>query len=93
MWMANCPRIDSSTYKQRIDASGRSRESASTGYRSGHDVSFQRNKRTSYGAHLGSRDAEEADAHHHTGDSDLVVPKLDAVKVLHTEGVRSDEGV
>jgi hypothetical protein len=44
-------------------------------------------------AHLCARDTEEADAHHHTSDRDLVVTELDTIEILHTEGVCCDESV
>jgi len=42
---------------------------------------------------LGTRDTQEANAHEHTGDGDLVVAKLDTVEVLDRERVGRDETV
>ena len=36
--------------------------------------------------YLGARYGQEAHAHHHTGDGDLAVAKLDSVEVKHREG-------
>jgi hypothetical protein len=44
-------------------------------------------------AHLGTRDAQEADAHHHPGDRYLIISKLDPVEVLDRERVGCDEAV
>lgn len=40
-----------------------------------------------------ARDAHEADAHQDTGDGDLVVAELDALKVLHAQSPGRDEAV
>lgn len=43
--------------------------------------------------YLGPRDTQETNTHQHTGDSHLVVTKLDAVKVLNRQGIGSDKAV
>ena len=44
-------------------------------------------------AYLGARDAQEADGHEHTADGDLIVAELDAIQILHAQGVRCNETI
>jgi len=44
-------------------------------------------------AHLGSRNAVEANTHQDTGDGDLVISELDSVQVLDTQRVGGDKSV
>ena len=42
---------------------------------------------------LGSGNAQEADAHEHTSDGDLVVAKLDTIEVLDRQRIGGDKTV
>jgi hypothetical protein len=44
-------------------------------------------------SHLGARNTQKADRHQHPRDSDLVITKLDTIKVLHAQTVRCDQAV
>lgn len=55
-------------------------------------TSMRRYKKA-YTPYLCARDAQETDRHQHPADSHLIITKLDAVKILHTQAVCSDETV
>ena len=42
---------------------------------------------------LGSRNAQEAHGHQHTSNCDLIIPKLDAIKVLNAQTVGRNQAV
>ena len=44
-------------------------------------------------AHLCPRNGQEADRHKHTRNSNLVIAEFDAIKVLHTQTVCSNQTV
>lgn len=43
--------------------------------------------------YLGARNTQETNRHQHTADGDLVITKLDTIKVLHAQTVRRNETV
>ena len=71
--------------------SGRSFESFSTGWKI--HISTRIGKLQWNETYICTRDTQEANRHEHTSDGNLVVPKLDAVKVLYTETVCCDKTV
>jgi hypothetical protein len=71
---------------------GRSLDKPSTDWKENNQhEKFELMKRGS--KYLRARDGQEADAHHHTTDSNLTITKLDAIKVDDTQTVGTNQAV